>query len=582
MANKYLHLADTIADVTTSSYDLRKTASAYAKIGQDFQPAASGYHTAFRLRLLKTGSPTGNIWIKVYAAGANPTAGTLLATSNNVDVSTVATGYTLFVLPSILAKTSATQYYIVLDGDYTVSATNYISWYRNTSSSYASGTAWTFDGSTWTSQASADMSLVAFDNADGGYFDLNTSVNVSTLRTTIKGAAIASSDTILVYNGATLTQDENMTLLIGQAGKSVGATGTTVADASSGQRSGNITVNPGINTSFLGSATNTSSGFSSVLTATDSTSKNSTLTIGTPTGAACTLNNVDNTLDTNKRWMINWPNGQVKIYKSTCLNSWGNPITCTGAAALTANAPVVNDCTLNCNTANSALITLGSVLDLACDFRRNAFNNTINSSWYGIGSTSTVPATGGSIDYAGSTFSGSAATVAGSYPVVLKGGVVSFYANGKIAFDAIAPTQIIPTNLTFTDMQDGTVKVETGNIASYGASDRIFIYNASNVAVGSFSKTMYLYSDARKPANCGILYGLPLGVLSGYYAKASSDNQSFSNASSVASDITLTFAPSTADVRNGVPYGQNASEFSGSYIATGGDSRRKKDSFKNY
>jgi len=154
MANSYFHLADTIADVTTAQLALRQTATAFAKLAQDFQPTANMTILGVRLRLNKIGTLTnGNVWVEFYAAGANPESGTLLGTSRLISAPSVVAGYTCFMFDTHIAAAISTQYYVVLKGDYAVSASNYLSWYRTSSSTYANGTAWTHDNTSWSSVA---------------------------------------------------------------------------------------------------------------------------------------------------------------------------------------------------------------------------------------------------------------------------------------------------------------------------------------------------------------------------------------------------------------------------------------------
>ncbi len=94
----------------------------YIYIGQSFKPISSGNIATAGLYLKKTGSPTGNLVLYVYAhtgtygSGGKPT-GAILATSSVLDVSTLTTGYVLktftFTGANAIALTAGTPYFII-------------------------------------------------------------------------------------------------------------------------------------------------------------------------------------------------------------------------------------------------------------------------------------------------------------------------------------------------------------------------------------------------------------------------------------------------------------------------------------
>lgn len=159
----------TISTSAAAAYALRSSAT-YTSIAQSYTSGYSLGLTYAYMRLYRVGNPTGNMWVKIYTfTGADPYAGTLLATSEPVDassISTVAQAEYKFGFLTPFVQTSGTQYYIVLEADYSINASNYVSWYASNTNVYAGGNALTFDGATWQDRSPYDMSVktyVAFE-----------------------------------------------------------------------------------------------------------------------------------------------------------------------------------------------------------------------------------------------------------------------------------------------------------------------------------------------------------------------------------------------------------------------------------
>lgn len=96
--------------------------NAIVKRGQSFTAAASSYVTRGRIYISKTGSPTGNITLVIYAhTGTYGTTGTptgsALATSDPIDITTLSTSLALvdFVFSTPLLLTSATKYFVSVE-----------------------------------------------------------------------------------------------------------------------------------------------------------------------------------------------------------------------------------------------------------------------------------------------------------------------------------------------------------------------------------------------------------------------------------------------------------------------------------
>jgi hypothetical protein len=163
----------------TSSDDLRHGATDRVKLAQGIKVATVGLIEFVDLPLVRVGTPTGRFWLEVQSDTAGNPSGTVLATSDKLDVANFPTSdaYVRFVFRNpFAAAVIGTQYHLVLNGDYSVSATDLLRWDGNPASSYANGSAKKFDGTTWAAAAPADFAfkLYVTDNntaltLPGGY-----------------------------------------------------------------------------------------------------------------------------------------------------------------------------------------------------------------------------------------------------------------------------------------------------------------------------------------------------------------------------------------------------------------------------
>jgi hypothetical protein len=535
MANRY-GLLDQSYNTGTTAQSFRQ-AAANTAIGQTFTAGVTKKLTWASVYFnTRVGTPTGNVYLELY----NSDFSALLATSDVIaSASITAAALNAFVFSTPYSMTATTVYGLVVRGSWTIDGSNYFTLYRNTSSGYAGGSMFLYNGSTWADQ-SLDMRFNVFSNADGGFFDLDTSVATSVLRTTIKGAAIAATDVICCYNGMTYTEDEAYSRAQVHAGKSVGATGTTVADATSGQRSAIIIRNPGVDCVFGGSATAIQSGYSSLLTAADATSKNSVLQIGTPTGARCADTNAGNAVDTSQKWTVNWPNGQVNIQNWDMHNTYQAPFTVIAMdSSKTAGAPIAKNITMDGFIAGSAGINIITCpvanIDLVCDFSNISITWLNNTSASGptlinMGSTSLL-ASGGKIIF--KDFNISLTNTAPVYPILLRTDASAnrvYFGNGFVAFNDLRNTQVIPTGLALTNPgTGGELRFTITNAASYAAVDEIVIYNSTGdtlmacIPISRYNSLGY-----------GIIAGLTDGASYTVYPKATSDNSTYSAAGATA------------------------------------------------
>jgi hypothetical protein len=134
------------------------------RVAQGITPATAGKLMFIDVKLLKTGTPTGNIWFELQSNSGGVPSNTVLASTWKIDVSRIATTATQIRLPFLVpySVSASTLYHIVAQGDWTVSATNYISWRMDGSAAaYAGGSKALYDSdtTTWTADTDDDMWL---------------------------------------------------------------------------------------------------------------------------------------------------------------------------------------------------------------------------------------------------------------------------------------------------------------------------------------------------------------------------------------------------------------------------------------
>lgn len=145
--------ADQSSTTVDSTVNVRRTSAVTrTKLAQGIQFTNAGPVSFVDIQIIKTGSPTGRIWLTIEANSSGDPSGTALATSDKIDVSLVSTSaqWVRFVFRTPYTVSAATQYHLVLQGDYTTSDdVNNIGWKCNSSSVYANGHARELDSGTW-------------------------------------------------------------------------------------------------------------------------------------------------------------------------------------------------------------------------------------------------------------------------------------------------------------------------------------------------------------------------------------------------------------------------------------------------
>lgn len=134
------------------------------KIAQSFTPSTTADIAQVILKLYKTASPTGNMFVELRADSSGVPSGTVTATSSTLDVSTLTTSSSgelkTFTFTAGTSLTASTLYWLVLNTDYGVSTVNWVGVLtKGTSSSYAGGSAKKWNGSAWVNLGGLDIDI---------------------------------------------------------------------------------------------------------------------------------------------------------------------------------------------------------------------------------------------------------------------------------------------------------------------------------------------------------------------------------------------------------------------------------------
>ncbi len=147
----------------TYDYPLRTTA-AYTQISQGFKPNTSSTVTKVKLWLKKVGTPAGTdtVTLVIQTDSSGVPSGTPVTngTATAVDISDILTtsyAWVTFTFSTNPTLVAGTQYHLVLQGAFTVSAVNYVDWgVDNYDVIYADGGMSVYDATTWVADSNYD------------------------------------------------------------------------------------------------------------------------------------------------------------------------------------------------------------------------------------------------------------------------------------------------------------------------------------------------------------------------------------------------------------------------------------------
>jgi hypothetical protein len=212
--------------VGTTDNKLRSGASTNTKMALKFTQSgiAQVKRVGLYMKYNGTITPGQIVTLAIQSDSAGSPSNTAIGTSNNVVTDNIATsaGWVVFTFPNPVDLADATVYHLVLSGNYTASASNYITWYSTTVAS--GGTVETStDGTTWAAATSTEKFMTYVDQysfsdlTGGGYTTLTTAGNTTVqtlefnggnlpqfmrLYSTIGGSASPAFATVAVVNAA--------------------------------------------------------------------------------------------------------------------------------------------------------------------------------------------------------------------------------------------------------------------------------------------------------------------------------------------------------------------------------------------
>lgn len=152
-----------------------RDATARTKLAQGFRVDTSGPCEFVDVKLRKQGSPTGNYWFTIESNSGGVPSGTALGTSQSYDVALLQStaGYVRITFRTPPNLTAGVQYHLVLQADYTISATNYLTWRADTTAAtYTNGSKAAYNGTTWTADTDDDFLFniyITINNTDLSY-----------------------------------------------------------------------------------------------------------------------------------------------------------------------------------------------------------------------------------------------------------------------------------------------------------------------------------------------------------------------------------------------------------------------------
>jgi len=292
-----------------------------------------------------------------------------------------------------------------------------------------------------------------------------TDYNISS-DTAISTLSPITGDRFFVYNGATLTLDISFSalqIIIGD---------TKTGAASAGQKYGIVTANAGITITWDGNATANNSGIKMSPTTPGVESKNSVLNINGTAENPVVFTNSQGANNTNFKYTINNLYGSVNGDYLTCNNFWTAIFSAiTGLSANSSSNHKLTNIVAGPVGGSANLITIVAAagISLQFDFR---FSSVTSNTGYTVTLVYTASGitTGGKIDLSGFTGINSGGSASNISPVnqAITGTLTRYYVEQCLLdFVDIRPTKIIPLDLSFVDLKDGTIKATISNIASY-------------------------------------------------------------------------------------------------------------------
>jgi hypothetical protein len=152
-------LDETFTPANSAQTPLRDTTSAQ-KLSQGFQVDTTGKCEFVSVKINRQNSPAAGtyIWAEIWTDDGSGAPSSMIANarSDKLAAANIPAGVGLiqFIFRTPPSLTAGTQYHLVFDGDYTISATNYVAWEIDLTNTYSRGVARRWNGTTWTTISS--------------------------------------------------------------------------------------------------------------------------------------------------------------------------------------------------------------------------------------------------------------------------------------------------------------------------------------------------------------------------------------------------------------------------------------------
>jgi hypothetical protein len=214
---------------TWDGYTALRDAAARTQVAQSFEVDDSNPSVVLGdvyLMLSKVGTVTGNLTVVISndsngAPGATAHATSATVSASSLTAEPVLQRFTFTERPRLVAGTT---YWIVLQGSYAISSSNYVNWANDTDAGYGDGEPAVYDGSGW-SDGTGDLVFRVRTLSSPRYEELNPKVHYKVVRGSTPTLELTRAGLSLIdrYDGAPIR-------LVGQTVPSLPSTDATTVE----------------------------------------------------------------------------------------------------------------------------------------------------------------------------------------------------------------------------------------------------------------------------------------------------------------------------------------------------------------
>lgn len=526
--NAYIGTVQSFISTGSAGYNWQSNA---VKFARTFTTVGAYNAAAFALNVKIAGAPTGTITARLYA-GDPSSPGAVLVDACEVSIAELSTAYSYlwFGGGGLGALGATTVYCLEWSTTATLDGTNYLVIQRGNAGGGSAGDQdWIYSGS-WAAQTTRNNFAVS-DNADGGKFLVRTDAAISTFAT-IKGAAVATTDTYTVTMGATLTRATNVTCLQGRQGDTIALIATTYGAGPATYRYGYEVVNAGVTVTWTGNA-GASSGWNLNPTTADTSSKGCRLTFNGTAGSRIKITNLGDASSGTERWMFYIVYGAaLGGYFDAYYNAGGWAATTAQLASSSANTTAGSNLTQFTWTGAWGANQTIFVLTASSDIRVTVSSATMIMATTGIALFSFSTLVSGFVFYCPNL-----RVTGNQLRLLMATTTADMYMDGA-SFTAADSRFSEATPATFAVADAGTggeLDITVGNPTAIAAGDFLVVFNSGGTEIGRISRAAYEAPLYGKAANSYRLGGfVDDTAYTGMYAKFTRDGILFGPASNTA------------------------------------------------